>query len=73
MRGALQINIIFPIKDAASARVMLTKAEYLRQADVIDDNESRLVAKRAADALIHEHADRQQAWAYARELAEALP
>jgi hypothetical protein len=73
MRGALQMNIIFPIKDAASARLMLTKAKYLRQAGVIDGDETRLVAKRAADALIHEHTDRQQAWAYARELAEALP
>jgi hypothetical protein len=39
---------------------------------VIDEDENQLVTKKAIDALLHEHAGRQQACAYAGELTGAL-
>ena len=43
MRGDLDFETIFPVKDEASARLMLEKAERLFQAGVIDRSERRAV------------------------------
>jgi hypothetical protein len=54
MRDGLQINHIFPIKDAASARLMLAKAECMYHAGLIDAQEMQEVASLAAATLGHD-------------------
>ena len=43
MQGARDIEVIFPIKDAASAALMLIKAECLHEAGIINEFEKRYV------------------------------
>jgi hypothetical protein len=52
MRGNLDFRTIFPIKDAASAHLMLRKAEYLYQAGVIDRAERQVVAALFVDFIM---------------------
>ena len=40
MRAGLDLDTLFPIEDAASARLMLVKASCLRKAGVIDEAET---------------------------------
>ncbi len=47
MRCAREIDVIFPIKDAASAAVMLIKADCLHKAGIINDFEKQYVDVRA--------------------------
>jgi hypothetical protein len=48
MRPGLTIDLLFPIKDAPSAKLMSLKADRLCAAGVIDGVEKRAVLKRAA-------------------------
>ena len=43
MQHAWDIELIFPIKDAASAALMVTKADCLHDAGVISDEEKQWV------------------------------
>jgi len=47
MQGARDIEVIFPIKDAASAALMLIKADCLHKAGIINDFEKQYVDFRA--------------------------
>jgi hypothetical protein len=47
MQGARDRELIFPIKDAASAALMLIKADCLHTAGIIDEAERQLVHSRA--------------------------
>ena len=47
MQGARDIEVIFPIKDAASAALMLIKADCLHKAGIINDFEKQFVDFRA--------------------------
>jgi hypothetical protein len=51
MRRALNMEVIFPIKDAASAALMTIKADYLRKAGIISEWEERWVYSRAHSFL----------------------
>ena len=51
MQRALDMEVIFPIKDAASAALMATKADYLHKAGIITDWEERWVYSRARTFL----------------------
>ena len=48
MRAGLTINLLFPIKDEPSAKLMSLKAELLCAAGVIDVVEKRIILERAA-------------------------
>ena len=45
------LKLIFPIKDAASAALMVIKADYLHNAGVISDGEKQWVHSRARPFL----------------------
>ena len=47
----LDLDIIFPIRDAASASFMALKADCLLQAGIIDDRERQQVQSRANSAV----------------------
>lgn len=47
MRTGLDLNSLFPIKDAASARLMLIKARCLLEARLIDQADAAAVFSRA--------------------------
>ena len=47
MQSAWDIELVFPIKDAASAALMLIKADRLRKAGVISERERQWVESRA--------------------------
>ena len=47
MQRARDIELIFPIKDAASAALMVIKADCLHNAGVISDGEKQWVHSRA--------------------------
>jgi hypothetical protein len=51
MQRAWDIELIFPIKDAASAALMVTKADCLLNAGVISDGEKQWVHSRARQFL----------------------
>jgi len=52
MRRPLTMEVIFPIRDAPSARLMTLKAECLNMAGVISEHEEQAVLGRAAKALV---------------------
>jgi hypothetical protein len=52
MQRAWDIELIFPIKDAASAALMVIKADCLHNAGVISDGEKQWVYSRARPFLI---------------------
>jgi hypothetical protein len=52
MQCAWDIEIIFPIKDAASAALMVIKAECLHNAGIISNREKLWVHSRARPFLI---------------------
>src|SRR5215212_2915602 len=47
MRAGLDVDTLFRIEDAASARLMLVKASCLRKAGVIDEAEAAAIFRRA--------------------------
>ena len=47
----LNLNSIFPMKDEASARLMMLKADCLRAAGLIDDAERQTIVTRAISIL----------------------
>jgi hypothetical protein len=51
MQCARDIEVIFPIKDAASAALMLIKADCLHKAGIINEFEKRYVDFRARTFL----------------------
>jgi hypothetical protein len=51
MRQALDIDLVFPMKDEVSASLMYLKAELLFEAGVIDGDELSAVIERAAAIL----------------------
>jgi hypothetical protein len=51
MQRARDIEVIFPIKDAASAALMLIKADCLHKAGIISQVEKQLVDFRAGTFL----------------------
>jgi hypothetical protein len=51
MQRALDLEVIFPIKDAASARLMAIKADYLHKAGVISEREEQWVESRVRKFL----------------------
>jgi hypothetical protein len=51
MQHAWDIELIFPIKDAASAALMLIKADCLHKAGIIDEAEKQYVHSRARKFL----------------------
>ena len=51
MQHAWDIELIFPIKDAASAALMLIKADCLHKAGIIDEAEKQYVHSRARTFL----------------------
>ena len=51
MQGARDIEVIFPIKDAASAALMLLKADCLHKAGIINDFQKQYVDFRARTFL----------------------
>jgi hypothetical protein len=51
MQRARDSELIFPIKDAASAAFMLIKADYLHKAGVIGEGERQWVYSRARTFL----------------------
>ena len=51
MRNGLELDTLFPIKDTASARLMLVKASCLLQAKVIDQATAAMVLRRAYAVL----------------------
>ena len=51
MQGAWDFELIFPIKDAASAALMVIKADCLHNAGVISDGEKQWVHSRARPFL----------------------
>ena len=63
MRRGLDIELIFPIKDEASARLMSLKAELLCESGVIDPDDKRAVLVRAAAVLDQtEHSSLSRRW-----------
>ena len=52
MHRPLTMELIFPIKDEPSARLMSLKAECLHTAGVISEREEQAVLGRAAKALV---------------------
>jgi hypothetical protein len=52
MQRAWDIELIFPIKDAASAALMVIKADCLHNAGVISDGEKQWVQSRAHPFLV---------------------
>jgi hypothetical protein len=53
MQRAWDIELIFPIKDAASAALMLIKADCLHKAGIISEAEKQLVDSRARTFVDH--------------------
>jgi hypothetical protein len=53
MQCARDIEVIFPIKDAASAALMLIKADCLHTAGIINEAEKQHVHSRARTFLGH--------------------
>ena len=53
MQCARDIEVIFPIKDAASAALMLVKAGCLHTAGIINEAEKQYVHSRARTFLDH--------------------
>jgi hypothetical protein len=51
MQRARNIELIFPIKDASSAALMLVKADCLHKAGIINEAEKRCVHSRARTFL----------------------
>ena len=51
MRHARDIEVIFPIKDAASAALMVIKADCLHKAGIISGQEKQWVDSRAGTFL----------------------
>ena len=51
MQRAWDIELIFPIKDAASASLMLIKADCLQKAGVISEAEKQWIYSRARTFL----------------------
>ena len=51
MQDNLNIPLIFPIKDTASAALMLIKADCLHKAGIIDEAEKQYVHSRARTFL----------------------
>jgi len=51
MQHPWDIELIFPIKDAASAALMLIKADCLHKAGIIDEAEKQYVHSRARTFL----------------------
>ena len=51
MRHARDVEVIFPIKDAASAALMVIKADCLHKAGIISDREKQWVDSRAGTFL----------------------
>jgi hypothetical protein len=51
MQRARDSELIFPIKDAASAALMLIKADCLHKAGIIDEAEKQYVHSRARTFL----------------------
>jgi hypothetical protein len=51
MQRARDSELIFPIKDAASAALMLIKADCLHKAGIIDEAEKQYVHSRARKFL----------------------
>jgi hypothetical protein len=51
MQRSLDIEAIFPIKDAPSAALMAIKADCLRKAGVINDQEKQWVVSRVRTFL----------------------
>jgi len=51
MQDNLNIPLIFPIKDTASAALMVIKAECLHKAGIIDEAEKQYVHSRARTFL----------------------
>ena len=51
MQDNLNIPLIFPIKDTASAALMVIKAECLHKAGIIDEAEKQYVHSRARKFL----------------------
>ena len=51
MRAGLNPDVLFPTRDAASAQLMLVKADCLREAGVIDDAEWAAAVARAEGYL----------------------
>jgi hypothetical protein len=51
MRRAWDIELIFPVKDAASAALMVIKADSLDNAGVISDEDKQWVHSRARSFL----------------------
>ena len=51
MERALDMELIFPIKDAASAVLMAIKADYLHKAGVISEQEKQWVDHRVRTFL----------------------
>jgi hypothetical protein len=51
MKPAWDVELIFPIKDAASAALMVIKADCLHKAGVICDEEKQSVHSRARPFL----------------------
>jgi hypothetical protein len=52
MRQNMDLEVIFPIKDSASADLMLRKAEHLYQAGVIGRAERQAVIARYLDMVM---------------------
>ncbi len=51
MQCARDIEVIFPIKDAASAALMLIKADCLHKAGIINEAEKQYIHSRACTFL----------------------
>jgi hypothetical protein len=51
MERALDMEVIFPIKDAASAALMAIKADYLHKAGIISEREKQWVDSRVRTFL----------------------
>jgi hypothetical protein len=51
MERALDMEVVFPIKDAASAALMAIKADYLHKAGIISEREKQWVDSRVRTFL----------------------
>jgi hypothetical protein len=51
MERALDMEVVFPIKDAASAALMAIKADYLHKAGTISEREKQWVDSRVRTFL----------------------
>jgi len=56
MRGNLNFERIFPVRDPASAQLMLAKAEHLFEAGIIDHIERRAVIALYLDVMMRQPA-----------------